>query len=136
MPVGKVEVSRGCGAKNTTNSCRSSTIASSPCCPRPTTCQLLLSDRVAMAGTVSIDRGRFRASTRVPVVLWRATYSGNSTRGRDCAHSPGGLSKSVSKHCDECLCVRRVEVLCQLIAQLTERRWVWVGGIGWVDWFR
>ena len=49
------------------------------------------------------------------------TYRGNSTRGRDCAHGPAGLSESASEHGDEGLLVKE-RVKSQLLLQLKERR--------------
>jgi hypothetical protein len=52
---------------------------------------------------------------------WLGTYRGNSTRSRDCAHRPGGLSESVSEHGDHSLWAKE-KIKNQLQRQLMEKR--------------
>ena len=49
------------------------------------------------------------------------TYRGNSTRCRDCAYRPAGLSEGVSEHGDQGLWIKE-RVKSQLLVQLKERR--------------
>lgn len=53
------------------------------------------------------------------------TYNGDSARGRDCAHRPGGLSESVPEHDGQDLCVKERNKNQLPGAIEGEERWRW-----------